>query len=77
MLTLCSFGNFRASVRAINSANGALVLGGRGPDLRMSNSVITANPACLTPFLTKKLPLVYNSRSGFFKGQSVKSGQAA
>jgi hypothetical protein len=66
------------SVRATNSDNcAALVLGRRGSDLRMPNSVTTANPACLTQFLTKELPSVYNSRSGFFKGQSVKSVQAA
>jgi hypothetical protein len=77
MLTLLSFDSLRASMRATNSANGALVLGGRAPDLRMTNSVTTANPAYLTPFLTKELPSVYNSRFGFFKGQSVKSGQEA
>jgi hypothetical protein len=41
----------------------------------MPNSVAIANPAYLTPFLTEELPLVYISRSGFFKGQLSRVGQ--
>ena len=75
MATLFPFPSSKVRVRAMSSANGAEVPGGRGLASVVSKLETTAYPAFLFPSKTKLLPSVYQISSGLVRGSSDNPSQ--
>ena len=70
MATLFPFPSSKAQVRAMSSVNWAEVPGGKGLASMVSKLEATAYPALLFPSMTKLIPSVYWTSSGFVRGSS-------
>ena len=70
MATLLPFPSSKARVRAMSSANGGQVPGGRDLASLVSKLETTAYPALLFPSKTKLLPSVFQISSGLVRGSS-------
>ena len=68
MATLFPFSSSKSLVRAMSSANWAVVAGGKGLASMVSKLGTTEYPALLFPSKTKLLPSVYLISSGLVRG---------